>query len=491
MTRPGSSATVVMRPDLRAGPLLAEGGEGRVYELADRPGLLYKAYRRPVPRAPLAALVAWEDRLAVDHPEVARRVWAATAWPDAVVTEPGAPDGTVAGILLPRAPRRFSLRHRDGTSRLATLSYLTADPGQRAAAYGLALPGAGSAERVGIVYALARVLEAFQSADPAIGHGDLSTKNVLWSLERGPEVFLLDCDSCELYGESGAVVDDDGGRARAMTPNWDDPAIAPGANPTLASDRYSLALVFLRVVGAAHFPLQRRQREGEVLGVELGLPSGTRQPRSLREGAVVWDLCAQCLSTVDPARRPGAAVWVAALEEILDEMGAMGQVRAVWAAQGGGVPAPTPRVAPTWVPDVTVRPVPVATGTRRYRTLSPAASRPPGTPGAPGPPAAPRPVTPAWGASGPGRVAASRAAAAAAGPGTPPPPGLFELAATGSRKGAEIWLAVHRRTLAAVSTRGRRREGAGRVVGCILVDFALMAVIFYVVAMVVSALLGI
>lgn len=467
MTGLGTRATVVSRPELRAGPLLAEGGEGRVYELVGRPGTLYKAYRRPARRPPLEALIAWEERLAGEQSQLAARVRASTAWPEAVVTEPGAPEGTVAGLLLPRAPRRFAVRHRDGTSRLATLSYLTADPGQRAAAYGLALPPPVSAERLGIVYALARLLEAFQTAEPPVGHGDLSTKNVLWSLERGPEVFLLDCDSCERYDGSGRVLDE-GHRRRAMTPNWDDPAIPTGANPTLASDRYSLALIFLRVVGAGHFPLQRRQREGDALSVDFGVPPPARRARSLREDGPLWSLCARCLSVREPAARPPAAEWIAALEEVLDDLGAMGQVRAVWAAQGGGAPAPSPSRAAPGAPDVRVRPVAASTAVRQWQRQAPPAARPSAA------------ATPAL------RSAVTPAPAPAA-----PPPGLTELALAGLRKGGEVWLAAHRATVASLATPGRRRQGAGRAVGCVVLDFALLAVVFYVFAMVASVVLGI
>jgi len=502
MTDLGYPTATVTRPELRAGPLVAEGGEGRVYELVDRPGVLYKAYRRPMPRGPLDALIAWQRRSAETHPELARRVRAAAAWPDAVVTEPGAPEGTVSGILLPRAPRRFSLRHREGTSRLATLSYLTADPGQRAAAYGLTLPPPVTVERLGIVYALARLLEAFEGSDPAIGHGDLSTKNVLWSLERGPEVFVLDCDSCERYHLDGSVVDDHG-RDRATTPNWDDPAIPARGNPTLASDRYSLALIFLRVVGAAHFPIQRRQREGELVGVDLGIPPAARRARSLREGALIWDLCARCLGLADPAGRPGPGVWVAALEEVLDEMGGMAQVRAVWSAQGGGSPAPTPRAfRATPSPEVTVRPVPVSGASRRWERLSPSAAR-----------TVAQRSAPVVRSGGGGVVGHPAAAVASAGPGTwrgsvpgPPgpsattpagqgaqqlPPGVLELIATGTRRGAQLWLSTHRDAVGALVSPSRRREGVWRGAGCMVLDFVLLAVIFYVVAIVASVFAGI
>ncbi|MBO0731211.1 MAG: hypothetical protein J2P57_18285, partial [Acidimicrobiaceae bacterium] len=134
-------ATVVRRRDLRVGPLLAEGGQGRVYALADRPGVVLKAYRAPLDRADLDGLVAWAEGLPPDLD----RPLAAAAWPTEVVVDAAAgangagADGRAVGLLMPRAPRRFTLRHKDGSAHLATLSYLCADPAQRAAAYGLLL----------------------------------------------------------------------------------------------------------------------------------------------------------------------------------------------------------------------------------------------------------------------------------------------------------------------------------------------------------------
>lgn len=461
----------VPRHELRAGPLLAEGGEGRVYELADEPGLLYKSYRRHPPADPLLSLVAWRDGLAATFPELAARVDAASAWPTAVVTEPGAAPGTAAGLLMPRAPRRFSVRHRDGQVRLASLSYLTTDPAQRAAAYGLALPAPFSTERIGIVYALARLLEAFQAADPAIGHGDLSAKNVLWSLERGPEVFVLDCDSCERYRSVGSetVACEAEHRRRAMTPNWDDPAIPPGANPTLASDRYSLALIFLRVAGAAHFPVQSRQRRGEILAIDFGVP---RRARSLTADAPVWDLCARSLSTADPRARPGAGEWVGALEQILDDLGAMGTVRAVWAAQGGGAPAASPAHPVVGsVPDVTVRPVAVV---RRGRTESRRAPAP-----------APLRAEP-WRGRGSTHAPVPTSSPSEASQ----PAGWQELRAEG-RRAARAWLGFHRAMLRALASPGRRRQGIARLVACLALDFVMLVAVAFGCAMLVSPWLGI
>ncbi|HLI24378.1 MAG TPA: phosphotransferase, partial [Acidimicrobiales bacterium] len=259
------------RSSLAVGAMLAEGGEGRVHELADHRETLFKAYRSPVAAGPLRALVEWPAALAAVQPDLATRVKAASAWPSALVLEGSS--GRAAGLLMPRAPRRFWVRHRDGGLRLSSLSYLTADPRQRAAAYGLELPAPMAAERLGLAYALARLIEAFEGCVPCVAHGDLSARNVLWSLERGPEVFVIDCDNAEIFGPDGLPAAADG-RRRAMTPNWDDPAVARGTNPTLASDRYSLALIFLRIVGAANFPIQARQRGGGPVSVDFPVPAG-------------------------------------------------------------------------------------------------------------------------------------------------------------------------------------------------------------------------
>ncbi|MGH9114990.1 MAG: hypothetical protein ACRDWW_04085, partial [Acidimicrobiales bacterium] len=153
----GTAERTVRLDDLRVGELLAEGGEGRVFELPTRPHLVFKAYRKPPPRRLLDDLVAWPD--AISRPDLAARVRVAASWPEAVVVDGDRTGGEpfVAGVLIPRAPRRFAVRHREGTTRLASLSYLTADPAYRAVAYGIALPAPVGPERLGLVYALARL----------------------------------------------------------------------------------------------------------------------------------------------------------------------------------------------------------------------------------------------------------------------------------------------------------------------------------------------
>src|SRR5262245_27310307 len=101
----GVAGRVVRLDELRVGEPLAEGGEGRVFELPSQPHLVLKRYRRPARRDFLEEIVAWPDDVA--DPELVQRVRAATAWPAVTVltgaTE-GAEDAVGAGVLLPRAP---------------------------------------------------------------------------------------------------------------------------------------------------------------------------------------------------------------------------------------------------------------------------------------------------------------------------------------------------------------------------------------------------
>jgi hypothetical protein len=517
---PVAAPPVVGLEELRVGTLLAEGGEGRVYQLPRQPHLVYKSYARAVAGSHLDDLVAWPTTLGDDRSRACVRQ--ASAWPTSVVTgERGEP----IGILMPRAPRRFSVRHRDGHSRLASLSYLTSDPAHRAVAYGLELPPAASPERVALAYALARLLAAFESGEPSVGHGDLSTKNVLWSLQRGPEVFVLDCDNCERFSSDGRPLDP-GERRRAMTPNWNDPAVPAGQNPSHTTDRYSLALMFLRVVGAANFPIQARQRTGGRVEIRFPVPAGAAARPLLDPGAAVWDLCARSLSVSEPGGRPPAADWAAALEDLLEAMGARHMTESVQAAQGGRTEsAPTPPPAPP-VPvggapavegrDIGIVPVPAPRRDRNWarvtpqRREEPAPNRPavglrylPVSPGRPAPAnpasAQPRraggqaPAGPAW--TRPSAAAGTPApgtATAARGPGPPAggaqPASVWPEIRAGVVRFLRWWVAVHRQAYRSVTGRGPRSRRA--VLASVTVDFVITVLGLALLALIVSPVIG-
>jgi hypothetical protein len=471
------------------GELLAEGGEGRVFELPLQPHLVYKAYRKAQPSAGLEDLVDWPST-AVAAPSVASRLAASAAWPTAVVL---GPEGLAAGLLLPRAPRRFALRHRDGAMRLSSLSYLTADPGHRAAAYGLDLPSPASEARLGIIYALARLLEAFEAGRPRIGHGDLSTKNVLWSLQRGPEVFVIDCDNCERFDVEGIPLGVEG-RRRAMTPNWDDPAVKARDNPSAWTDRYSLALIFLRVVGAANFPMQARQREGAAVSVDFPVPRGSFAHEALGPQSPVWKLCESGLGIARPDLRPPPGLWVTALEEVLVAGGAAKIVQAAQALQGD---EPGVRIAPTaqaatprhFNGDVSINPVVREAEPRKWERK-----------GASGHTAVPwlRPFAVAG-----APVLVSSTAQPVAGPGLSrgwpsaprplgnPGKGVWRQVRAYLRAFLAWWAEAHTRAASLLLRRGQRRDGLRAAAFCSVVDLVLFVIGLFLVGMIVAPIIGI
>jgi hypothetical protein len=436
--------------DLAPGPLLASGGEGQVFPLPANPGWVFKRYRALRPRLPLDALVEWRRRLEGDLPGQAGRLERAAAWPLAVVAADEQPE-LAAGLVLPRAPDRFSVRHRDGATRLATLSYLATDPDRVSVAYGIELPEPGDPLRVALVYALARLVDAWQGGPERAGHGDLSAKNVLWSLTPVPAVFVLDCDNAALAAPGSDILDD-AGRPRASTPNWDDPAVLPGGNPTLASDRYVLALTFLRLVGAAHFPLQGRQRAGGRVAVDFEVP---KRWHHLADRRGLWDLLARSLSVAGAAQRPAAAEWVGELESLLAALGASDLAAAVRADQSDPRPAgavvgePVTASAPV---DVVVHPI----GARR------------------------RPTT--WQVI---TAVAPLGAESATGHAT-----VVVVPRPSPRRIFAAWVAAHRLVWRLLRLPGRRAKGGQRLVGLIVADLALACVTFFVLAMLVSPWIG-
>jgi hypothetical protein len=457
VTLPVAAPLTVPVSDLKVGGLLAEGGEGQVHVLPRQPHLVYKSYRRPGDRSHLEGLVAWPGSLAPGPADV---VGAASAWPCSVVT---GEDGAAEGLLMPRAPRRFAVRHRDGRSRLASLSYLTADPEHRAVAYGLQLPDAVTPARVGLVYALARLLAALESGEPSVVHGDLSTKNVLWSLQRGPEVFVIDCDNCARYGPDGGAVEDDA-RRRAMTPNWDDPAVGRRGNPGPTTDRYSLALIFLRVVGAANFPIQARQRGGGPVEVHFQVPADPATERLLDPDAPVWRLCGAALSLEAVGRRPAAADWLEPLEDLLDSMGAPVVTRSSAPPDPVGDPPGDIRIVPERAPR----------RARSWTRVSPA---------------------PRYGAQPSAPVAAIGYRQYQGGPvpapaaAAPTPTVRRELRYQLGRY-LEWWVAIHRAMIRSLGPRRRGSSRVGLVLLCGAVDFATVVLAAAVVALVISPLIG-
>jgi len=261
--------TDVALGDLTASTKIADGGQGTVFRLADPPGTLLKLYH------PGLAVLSGELGRLIDTGRGDLRA-VPVAWPSGRVFD----GGRCVGLLMPEAPARFATSLA-GRRRLLELQFLLYP--RRAMWADLVLPDGVERRRIAAAYVeLFRVLHSGE-----VVVGDVSMRNLLWTLAGGPSVFAIDCDGFRLAGRPPAV-------RPAGTAGWVDPARPSEA--TVDTDRYKLALVTLRVL----------------LGNHAVTPEDVCQKEFLRR-LLGPDLVALARHAVLPGRRPLAECWLGAL----------------------------------------------------------------------------------------------------------------------------------------------------------------------------------
>jgi DNA-binding helix-hairpin-helix protein with protein kinase domain len=257
--------------DLTARARIADGGQGTVFRLADPPGTLLKLYH------PDTAVLSDELGRLIDLPGGAGELRAApVAWPSGRVFD----GGRCVGLLMPEAPARFATSLA-GRRQLLELQFLLYP--RRAMWADLVLPT--DAQRRGLALAYVELFRVLHHHDVVVG--DVSMRNLLWTLAGGPSVFAIDCDGFRLAGRPPAV-------RPADTAGWRDPARP--SEVTVDTDRYKLALVTLRVLLGDHAVTPEdvcvKQYLRQLLGPELS---------SLARHAV------------KPGGRPPAECWLGAI----------------------------------------------------------------------------------------------------------------------------------------------------------------------------------
>jgi DNA-binding helix-hairpin-helix protein with protein kinase domain len=261
--------TDVALTGLTAATKIADGGQGRVFRLADPPGTLLKLYHSGI------AVLPDELGRLIDLGRGDLRA-APLAWPSGRVFD----SGRCVGLLMPEAPARFATSLA-GRRRLLELQFLLYP--RRAMWADLVLPT--DQERRGLAAAYVELFQMLHRDGVMVG--DVSMRNLLWTLADGPAVFAIDCDGFRLTGRPPAV-------RPADTVGWVDPARP--SEVTVDTDRYKLALVTLRVL----------------LGNHAVTPEDVCEKPSARR------LLGPALTTLarhaaEPGRRPPAECWLGAI----------------------------------------------------------------------------------------------------------------------------------------------------------------------------------
>lgn len=264
------------------------GAMGTVYRVAGQPSCLYKKYINPsIHDARLDRLIEWRNNLSEEAREF---LDSRCAWPLVAVTE----KGRTAGFLMRSAPDDFWV-DMAGERHTLELQHLIHTAGAKA--FGIQLPG--PEQRLALVEKMADTLAFFEAH--GIVYGDVNERNVLWTLETSPRVFIIDCDNAYLQGTSIGV-------AMPRNASWRDPDLPEGGHPDLNSDRYTLAVFCYRVFYEGY--LQP--------GVAKASLDDNRDRVLLPEGAPHFPDLERNLSygLGRPQTRPSGAQWVSTIRSI-------------------------------------------------------------------------------------------------------------------------------------------------------------------------------
>ncbi|WP_422604526.1 protein kinase domain-containing protein [Mycobacterium sp.] len=332
--KPAKTRQVIERDKLGVLSKIGQGGQGVVYRAPNvktkfAASMVYKEYkpqaRTDVDFTALAAMPALvEESLSYSQAE---RLISIAAWPCRIVEDGGAP----TGFVMPAIPDEFfiPLTTAKGVSpSTAEFQHLLNHPSVLAAR-GITVD---DAQRFTLLRETASALVFLHKHRVCVG--DISPKNLLFSLIPHEGVYFIDCDAMRINTVSALP--------QVETPGWNAPAGEELA--TIYTDTYKLALLALRLLSGDHDTTNPQH-----------LPA---TPTQLRQ--IITDTL-----TNQPHQRPLPEAWTSVLGHAIEQ--AQHQKK-----------TPIPVSAPPDPP-----PIPIVR------------SRPPVGPSAP-PPSAPPSAPPAW-----------------------------------------------------------------------------------------------
>ena len=233
---------VIQRDRLGVLTKIGQGGQGVVYGAPNvktkfAASMVYKEYKTQVLAeidfSALAAMPALvEDSLSYAEAE---RLISIAAWPCALVEDNGAP----TGFVMPAIPGEFfiDLITVKGVAKTAAEFQHLLNHSSVLAARGITI---NDAQRYSLLREVASGLASLHKHGVCVG--DISPKNLLFSLTPHAAVYFIDCDAMRINGVSVL--------RQVETPGWQVPAGEELA--TIYSDTYKLGLLALRLLAGDH-----------------------------------------------------------------------------------------------------------------------------------------------------------------------------------------------------------------------------------------------
>ncbi len=231
-------AQVIERARLGPRTKIGQGGQGVVYRAPNvktkfASSMVYKEYKASALAAmdfsALAAMPALVEQ-SLSYAQ-AERLVSIAAWPCAVVEDGGSP----TGFVMPAIPDEFfiSLTTVKGVSSSTAEFQHLLNHSSVLAARGIDVD---EVQRYTLLREVASGLAFLHKHGVCVG--DISPKNLLFSLSPHEAVYFIDCDAMRINGVSALP--------QVETPGWDTPAGEELA--TIYSDAYKLGLLGLRLL---------------------------------------------------------------------------------------------------------------------------------------------------------------------------------------------------------------------------------------------------
>lgn len=295
---------------------IGKGGEGTVFDVAGRPGVVYKEYLPRtgivLDRGALERLVTLPQSLTASDRQ---RITDRAAWPTDVVID----GDRVVGYLMPRIPEHYWRTHgamHDPRKVACDWNYLTHRAHwQSSTAIVSDVPRLATPDILRLIADLAETMAILHRH--RIVMGDISGRNLLWTDRPDLAVFVIDCDAFRPEGENAV-------NAPKESPDWGDPAITHNRTDR-ASDVYKLGLAAYRALWSQASrtpPLRPEPREGvpdtliDLIWRSLGMqgrPTADEWARTMRQLLVFGDRPVVALHTppTSAATREAASTAVA------------------------------------------------------------------------------------------------------------------------------------------------------------------------------------
>ena len=263
---------VIERDRLGALTKIGQGGQGVVYGAPNvktkfAASMVYKEYKAAtlaeIDFTALAAMPALvEESLSYADGE---RMVSVAAWPCAIVADA---DGST-GFVMPAIPQEFfiSLATVKGVSTSTAEFQHLLNHSSVLAARGITVD---DAQRYSLLREVASGLAFLHKHGVCVG--DISPKNLLFSLTPHEAVYFIDCDAMRINGVSALT--------QVETPGWTVPAGEDLA--TIYSDTYKLGLLGLRLLAGDHDTTNPAHLPSTTPGLlrQIITETLTRQPQS-------------------------------------------------------------------------------------------------------------------------------------------------------------------------------------------------------------------